>query len=71
MTLVPAHFQLYEDHKSEWRWRLYSAGNRRIIAESGEGYACREACIVSIYLVSGIPAAPNIWDAAAKKYVTQ
>lgn len=30
-------FDVYQDRKGEWRWRLYAA-NGRTIADSGEGY---------------------------------
>lgn len=32
-----AHFDIYQDQKGEWRWRLV-APNGLIIADSGEGY---------------------------------
>jgi uncharacterized protein YegP (UPF0339 family) len=38
-----AAFELYRDGKHEYRWRL-RAGNRRIIADSGEGYHNRAHC---------------------------
>jgi uncharacterized protein YegP (UPF0339 family) len=31
-------FELYQDSKKEWRWRLLNSRNLRIIADSGEGY---------------------------------
>lgn len=34
------HFEVYEDRAGEYRWRLV-AGNGRIIADSGEGYASK------------------------------
>lgn len=30
-------FEIYQDSKKEWRWRL-RARNRKILADSGEGY---------------------------------
>lgn len=33
-------FQIYQDRGGEWRWRL-KAANRRIVADSGEGYRTR------------------------------
>lgn len=33
-----AHFQVYPDSRGDYRWRLV-AGNGRIIADGGEGYA--------------------------------
>lgn len=35
-----AQFELYEDHESQWRWRLRHR-NGNIIADSGEGYTRR------------------------------
>jgi uncharacterized protein YegP (UPF0339 family) len=32
------HFELYQDRKKEWRWRLLNSQNLKIIADSGEGY---------------------------------
>lgn len=32
-------FEIYQDKKKLWRWRLKS--NQRIMASSGEGYATR------------------------------
>lgn len=43
-------FQVYEDAKGEWRWRLV-AGNERIIAVSGEGYRDKRDCLHGIELV--------------------
>ena len=33
-------FEIYPDKAGEWRWRLV-AGNGRIVADSGEGYASK------------------------------
>jgi len=35
-------FEVYQDRKREWRWRL-RAGNGRIVADSGESYRKRRA----------------------------
>ncbi len=50
-------FQVYKDHKEEWRWR-YVAGNGRIIADSGEGYRRKEDCLHGIELVKESQEAP-------------
>ena len=34
-------FQLYQDGRGEWRWRLV-VPNGNIIADSGEGYASKQ-----------------------------
>lgn len=36
-------FQIYEDRRGEWRWRL-RARNGKIMATSGEGYKRKAAC---------------------------
>jgi hypothetical protein len=38
-----AKFEIYQDARGEFRWRLI-APNGRTIADSGEGYATRQAC---------------------------
>ena len=43
-------FEMYQDDKNEWRWRLWSENNR-IVADSGEGYARREDCAHGVVLV--------------------
>jgi len=35
-------FQVYADHRGEYRWRLISS-NGRTVADSGEGYSSRQA----------------------------
>lgn len=39
-------FHIYRDKKHEWRWRLKSR-NGKIIADSGEGYKRKSACITA------------------------
>lgn len=46
-----ATFQVYKDQKGEYRWRLLSSGNNRIIADSGEGYSTLSNCEDGIKLV--------------------
>jgi uncharacterized protein YegP (UPF0339 family) len=31
-------FEVYQDKAKEWRWRLVSIRNKKIVADSGEGY---------------------------------
>lgn len=45
-------FQIYQDAKNEWRWRLIAANNRTI-ADSGEGYENKADCIHGVHLVQG------------------
>ena len=44
-----ARFQLYQDEKGEFRWRL-RANNNKIIADSGEGYKKKNDCLEGIFL---------------------
>ena len=44
-------FVIYLDKASEWRWQLQSIGNRKIIADSGEGYKNRADCEHGVQLV--------------------
>lgn len=43
-------FHLYRDKKGEYRWRL-RARNRKIIADSGEGYRHKQSCEHGIELL--------------------
>lgn len=52
-------FEVYQDEKSEWRWRLVSR-NGRITAESGEGYKGKNKC-------QDAARALNVTASAAKK----
>ena len=45
-----AMFQIYEDKKGEWRWRL-RANNNEIIATSGEGYVKKASCLHGVELL--------------------
>jgi uncharacterized protein YegP (UPF0339 family) len=40
-------FEVYQDAKSEYRWRL-KAANGQTIATSGEGYTTRQNCLNGI-----------------------
>lgn len=57
-------FELYKDHKSEWRWRLRSQ-NGNVIADSAESYRHRDDCENGIRLVKGSAEAPIV-DMSAK-----
>lgn len=45
-----AKFQIYQDAKEEYRWRL-RADNYEIIADSAEGYTSKQSCEDGIELV--------------------
>lgn len=40
--------------KREWRWRMRSAANLRIIAASSEGYADRRGVLANLKTVTGL-----------------
>ncbi|WP_374526005.1 YegP family protein [Sphingopyxis sp.] len=44
------HYKLYQDTRSQWRWR-YVAANGRTIADSGEGYYNRQDAINGIAIM--------------------
>jgi uncharacterized protein YegP (UPF0339 family) len=50
-------YYVYQDSQGQWRWRLL-AGNRQIIATSGEGYVRKVDCLHGIDLVKGSGSAP-------------
>jgi uncharacterized protein YegP (UPF0339 family) len=45
-----AKFQIFEDARGEYRWRM-RAGNNEIIATSGEGYKKKADCEHGVELV--------------------
>lgn len=52
-----ATYVVYEDSAGEWRWQLLAA-NKRIIADSGEGYRNKQDCLHAIELVKDAKDAP-------------
>lgn len=40
-------FEIYQDKKSEFRWRLVAANNK-IVADSGEGYQQKEMLLKTL-----------------------
>ncbi|HYH87494.1 MAG TPA: DUF1508 domain-containing protein [Pyrinomonadaceae bacterium] len=50
-------YLVYEDAAGEWRWQLRAA-NKRIIADSGEGYHNKQDCLHGITLVKDSKDAP-------------
>ncbi len=52
-----AIFEIYKDKAGEWRWRLKSSGNYKIIASSAEGYENKVDCEYGVNLVQ--KQAPN------------
>jgi uncharacterized protein YegP (UPF0339 family) len=56
VNMADPKFEVYQDHKGEWRWRL-RASNGKTIADSGEGYKEKSDCLHGIDLVK--KEAPN------------
>lgn len=44
------YFELYQDAKGEWRWRL-KAANHQIVATGGEGYSTKQSAMKGINVV--------------------
>lgn len=57
-------FELYRDHKAEWRWRLRTP-NGNVVADSAEGYLHRQDCERGIEIVKQAAAATTV-DMSAK-----
>jgi uncharacterized protein YegP (UPF0339 family) len=57
-------FELYKDGKGEWRWRLL-AHNKKIIADSGEGYVKRSAARKAVDRVKQLVAVASIVEVLA------
>ena len=54
-------FQIYQDRKGEYRWRL-RARNGEIIADSNEGYSSKASCEHGIDLVKEQAASAEVED---------
>lgn len=46
------YFRMYSDLRHQWRWTLHAANHLKI-ADSGESYINRQACLHAINLVKG------------------
>jgi uncharacterized protein YegP (UPF0339 family) len=55
-----AGFNVSKDARGEWRWRLTSEGNNKVIADSGEGYNSLDDCLHGIDLVKAQAPAASI-----------
>lgn len=58
-------FELYKDAKGEWRWRLV-ANNRKLIADSGEGYRRRHECHNAVERVKKLCAVASVVEVMFK-----
>ena len=54
-------FQIYQDRKGEYRWRL-RARNGEVIADSNEGYSSKASCEHGIDLVKEQAASAEVED---------
>ena len=54
-------FQIYQDRKGEYRWRL-RASNGEIIADSNEGYSSKTSCKHGIDLIKQQAAGAEVED---------
>jgi uncharacterized protein YegP (UPF0339 family) len=62
-----SQFEVYVDTANQWRWRVRAA-NGRIIADSGEGYSSRQACVDGANLVLGTSGSTPVVDSTLTIY---
>ena len=55
-------FELYQDPKREWRWRLIASNNKDIVADSGEGYMAKADAVNGINLVRSTSALTVVYE---------
>lgn len=46
--------EVYKDKKMEWRWRLRAA-NKKVLADSGEGYKNKKDCLEALAMIVQSP----------------
>jgi uncharacterized protein len=61
VNAVVTKFQIYQDRKGEYRWRL-RARNGEIIADGNEGYSSKASCEHGIDLVKEQAASAEVED---------
>lgn len=61
---MAAEFEVYQDSKGEYRWRL-QANNNEIVADSNEGYTTNASCLHGIEVVKQIAQAAPVNDLTA------
>lgn len=54
-----AQFEIYQDKRKKWRWRL-TARNGLIVADSGQGYVRKRNVLRAIHRLSEIMDVANI-----------
>jgi uncharacterized protein YegP (UPF0339 family) len=66
MAAAGATFEIYQDARKEYRWRL-KAGNGQVIATSGQGYKAKADCRHGVELVQAEASKAKIEEVAAKE----
>jgi uncharacterized protein YegP (UPF0339 family) len=66
LAAAGATFEIYQDAKKEYRWRL-KAGNGQVIATSGQGYKAKADCRHGVEVVQAEAAKAKIEEVAAKE----
>lgn len=64
----PAHrltFEIYEDRRQEFRWRL-KASNGQVIATSGQGYKAKADCRHEVEIIQKNASQARVEDTTAK-----
>ena len=61
-----ATFEIYQDARKEYRWRL-KAGNGQVIATSGQGYKAKADCRHGIEVIQKEAATAKVEEATAKE----
>ncbi len=51
------YYQIYQDQHARWRWRLFGA-DHRVLADSGQAYGTKSACMQAIVQVSNSSCCP-------------
>jgi uncharacterized protein YegP (UPF0339 family) len=66
LDAAAATFEIYQDARGEYRWRLKSA-NGQVIATSGQGYKAKVDCRHGIEVVQKEAAGAKVEEVAAKE----
>ena len=66
VNAVVTKFQIYQDRKGEYRWRL-RARNGEIIADSNESYSSKARCEHGIDLVKGQASSAEVDDQTERR----
>ena len=55
-------FELYQDARQEWRWRLIADNNVDVVADSGEGYKAKSDAVHGIDLVRAVNGSTVVYE---------